>query len=333
MRTLVTGGAGFIGQHVVQQLARQHGSATVHVLDARTRAATGWTLVQGTIGDHLYLGDVCNPAEVHRAIEKSQPDVVLHLAAQSHVDRSLVNPNEAMLVNGYGTQVVAEACARSSTPLVYCSTDEVYGPATVFGRTPKSFDEVARLQPSSPYSAGKAAGEHAVHAMGTSAGLRYAITRGCNAWGIGQLGEKLIPIACARLNAGLPVPLHGGGNQLRQWVAATEFADALCTVAGWLADGDLSSGTVMNIAGPRICSVRDLVLALAAEAGVDPDEACVYATDRPGQDAAYCVDGARLRDLGWSASADLLDPKSLRTLLNAYRNAPVTLAHYLETPA
>lgn len=333
MRTLVTGGAGFIGQHVVHQLARQHGSATVHVLDARTLAATGWSLVRGIIGDHLQTGDVCNITDVQRAIQKSQPDVVLHLAAQSHVDRSLANPNEAMLVNGYGTQVVAEACAKASVPMVYCSTDEVYGPATVFGRTPKSFDEQSRLQPSSPYSAGKAAGEHAVQAMGTSAGLRYAITRGCNAWGIGQLGEKLIPIACARLNAGLPVPLHGGGGQLRQWVAATEFADALCTVAGWLVDGDLSNGTVMNIGGPRICSVRELVLALAVEAGVDPDDAVVYATDRPGQDAAYCVDSNLLRDLGWSASADLLDPKSLRSLLDAYRNAPITLAHYLETPA
>lgn len=330
MRTLVTGGAGFIGQHVVHQLARQYGSATVHVLDARTRAATGWHAVDGTLGPQLWLGDVCSADEVRVAIADAQPDVVLHLAAQSHVDRSLQQPGEAMMVNGYGTQVVATACALADVPMVYCSTDEVYGPAMMLGRVPTAFSENARLLPSSPYSAGKAAGEHAVHAMGVSAGLRYAITRGCNAWGEGQLGEKLVPIACALLQAGQPVPLHGGGTQLRQWVAATEFADALCTVAKWLVDGDVASGAVLNIAGPRLCSVRDVVLALAAELGVPEHEALRYSADRPGQDSAYCVDGTRLRDLGWEARADLLDRTNLRKLLRAYRGAVVELAPYVE---
>lgn len=330
MRTLVTGGAGFIGQHVVHQLVRQHGSGTVHVLDARTRAATGWAHVDGTLGPQLWLGDVCSPEDVHRVMHEAQPDVVLHLAAQSHVDRSLQQPGEAMLVNGYGTQVVASACALADVPMVYCSTDEVYGPAMMLGRVPTAFSENSRLLPSSPYSAGKAAGEHAVHAMGISAGLRYAITRGCNAWGEGQLGEKLVPIACALLQAGQPVPLHGGGTQLRQWVAATEFADALCTVATWLVDGDVASGTVLNIAGPRLCSVRDVVLALAAELGVPEHEALRYSPNRPGQDAAYCVDGTRLRDLGWEARADLLDRTNLRKLLRAYRGAAVVLAPYVE---
>ena len=160
MRTLVTGGAGFIGQHVVRQLVRDHGAATVHVLDARPRAATGWHTVGRALGDQLWLGNVCDAGEVRVALADAKPDVVLHLAAQSHVDRSLQQPGEAMMVNGYGTQVVAAACAFAGVPLVYCSTDEVYGPALG-----GPYHEDSRLLPSSPYSAGKAAGELAVRAM------------------------------------------------------------------------------------------------------------------------------------------------------------------------
>lgn len=332
MRWLVTGGAGFIGQHVVQRLVRLHGAQNVHVLDARTRAATGWHAVSKTLGEQLWLGDVCLPDEVRVAIADAQPDVVLHLAAQSHVDRSLREPNEAMAVNAYGTQVVATACAAADVPMVYCSTDEVYGPALMLGRVPTAFGEQAKLYPSSPYSAGKAAGELAVQAMGHSAGLRYAITRGCNAWGTGQLAEKLLPIACSLLNRGEPVPLHGGGQQLRQWVAAPEFASALVQVGTWLHDGDIASGTLLNIAGPTVCSVVDLVLALAEEAGVPAEQAVRYVTQRPGQDAAYCIDGTKLSELGWQAEADILDPKHLRAMLAHYgSDTPVHLAPFVES--
>ena len=331
MRWLVTGGCGFIGGHVVRQLVSQQSAGNVYVMDARTRAATQAKQVRDWLGDNLLHGSVTSPDDVRRAVGESHPDVVLHLAAQSHVDSSLRDPNEAMLTNAYGTQVVATACAQRGIPLVYCSTDEVYGPAQMRNDVPVPYCEGAAMHPSSPYSAGKAAGEHSVRAMGISAGLRYAITRGCNAFGSGQLAEKLVPIACALLQRGEPVPLHGGGAQLRQWVSVTEFADALVFIADGLQGGDLMAGQTYNIAGPRVCSVRELVLALAAVAGVPAERAIRSTVERPGQDAAYCIDGALLSMFGWRARTDILDTDNLRAMLASYAaETRVHLAPYTE---
>lgn len=332
MKVLVTGGCGFIGQHVVHMLVMRYGRSKVWVLDLRTEVATGWDEVQRLVGDQLLLGNVCEYRDLKHIFNYQKPDVVLHLAAQSHVDKSLEDPASTMRSNAVGTQVVAAICAEHDVPLVYCSTDEVYGDSLEENGTVKCKFESDPLFPSSPYSAGKAGGELAVRAAARSLGLKYAITRGCNAFGEGQYPEKLVPIACRLLQQGRSVPLHGGGEQLRQWIHVSEFAERLIFVAEMLVDEAIENETY-NLAGPVLISVRDLVEKIAQVAGFE-GEFAVETKDRPGQDKAYSVDGSKIID-------DLLinppmiridDPDVLQSLLDHYgASKEIKLASYVES--
>ena len=325
MKIIVTGGAGFIGHHLVDLLVSSNDfgeSVEVFVIDKCTYAATKWRFVNDLVGKrNCIVGDVCDYKEMSLLFDSISPDLVFHLAAESHVDRSLQEPGLAMFVNAVGTQNVAELCARTGTPLVYCSTDEVYGDlyGTKYDRLGAPVD--APLNPSSPYSAGKAAGEMAVRAVARSFGLNAAITRGCNAWGFGQFPEKLIPIACQRLANGEGVPLHGGGAQIRQWVHVTEFARTLSEVGQMLLLPPSSPDNVLtvNIWGPERVSVRDLVLAIARVAGVPEKDACITVSDRPGQDRSYGLDTGSARwMLKTVASRSILDTDEIISLLEHY---------------
>jgi len=333
MRWLVTGGCGFIGQELVAQLV--DAGEDVRVLDLHTRAATGWHRVERLLGRRLRLGDVCDPVHVGNMMhDGGLPDVVVHVAAQSHVDASLQAPVATWQANAVGTQVVASSCALWGVPLLLCSTDEVYGttPLDALGQ-PVPVAEGAPLAPSSPYSASKAAAELAVRAMGHSAGLRYAITRGSNAFGPWQLGEKLVPIACSILQAGAAVPLHGGGHQLRQWVHVSEFAQALRLSAAALVRGQ-ADGACWNIAGPEVHSVADVVQLLARQLGADERTTSWRSQDRPGQDDRYVVSGeAMARDLGWRATRRISRPAELQALLQHYSEhaAAPQLASYVKS--
>ena len=334
MIALVTGGAGFIGQHTVHALCDQ--GHEVHVLDANQPCATGWDSVQQRIGDRLYLGDVCDPRAVANLFERVAFDVVLHLAAQSHVDESLLNPVETLRVNALGTHVIADACAKRNVPLVYCSTDEVYGDIDDRNTRGLAWIETDPLAPSSPYSAGKAAGELIVRAMARTIGLRFIITRGSNAFGSGQYTEKLVPIAFSMLQRGERVPLHGGGHQVRQWVHVSEFAEMLCRSAVLLAAGDKAVENVtMNIAGPVRCTVREVVEMIARYLNVPSDQAWRKVPDRPGGDAAYHVSGQLAEHLiEFKARRRLDDVLELKALKHAYPSSGVcNLTTYEETAA
>jgi len=315
MKAIVTGACGFIGHHLTRSLL-DNGVDVVGV-DLRTYAASAWSQVDGWLAGQLYLVDVCHAETMASLVKRFRPDVVFHLAAESHVDASLQDPAEAMRVNAVGTQVVGSVCASLDVPLVYCSTDEVYG--DVWGR-PRASVESDALHPSSPYSAGKAAGEMALWALARSFGLRAVITRGCNAYGPGQYPEKLIPIACRLLQRGLPVGLHGGGHQVRQWVHVDEFVVGLRRAGEYLLRGEQPTGELVptfNIAGPSRLSVLALVYALADHLGVDRGDAVLKVADRPGQDRAYWVDGAKsARLLGLTPQLRVLD--DVGALLEAY---------------
>jgi dTDP-glucose 4,6-dehydratase len=331
VKLLVTGGCGFIGQHLVElALELKH---EVWVIDSKTRAATGWDKVSLQIGEGLILGDICESSKVVDAIYESRPDVVMHLAAQSHVDDSLDDPAQTMRVNAMGTQVVAAKCAEFGIPMVYCSTDEVYGDSLIYKDNKVEVIERTEgdpLHPSSPYSAGKAAGEMAVRAMGRSFGLRYVITRGCNAWGDSQYQEKLVPIACRLLNHNKTVPLHGGGAQIRQWIHVSEFAERLLACAEGLHDGRVD-GDTFNIAGPTRCTVKRLVTAIAQVAGVENSRAMATANERPGQDMAYALSGEKLDKWAGLESPvrDILDEAEIKGLLDHYVDSEVRLAGFV----
>lgn len=325
MRILITGGAGFIGHHLVRLLVMDKPfnlDAEVFVIDKYTYAATNWGEVSELVGKrNIVRGDVCDYREIALLIEDIQPDLVFHLAAESHVDRSLVDPGLAMFVNAVGTQNVAQLCADNGVAMVYCSTDEVYGDLNGTKYHRLGAPEDAPLNPSSPYSAGKAAGEMAVRAIARSFGLNAAITRGCNAWGPGQFPEKLVPIMCKLLTQGKPVPLHGGGSQVRQWIHVSEFAMILAEVGSLLLLPPAVPDNVLtvNVWGPERLTVRALVEAFARIVGVDDDKAYYTANDRPGQDRSYGLARGKSRwVLSTTANRSIMENDEIADLLEHY---------------
>jgi len=316
MKVLVTGGCGFIGQHLVQMLVDK--GERVLVLDIEDRCATGSVRVRELVGEGMFHGDVCDPAIVDTLV--SSVDIVFHLAAQSHVDASIANPLGSMYVNAVGTQIVAAACAKHDTALVYCSTDEVYGDNYVDHPS----GEYMTLNPSSPYSAGKAAGEFAVRAAARSLGLeRWAITRGCNAFGQNQYTEKLIPIVCNLIQQGKPVTIHDNGTQIRQWIHVEDFCRGLMTVGRHVLCGAEKVCPIYNLAGPRRMSVLDLVVRfhhVATGKHVrDFKSICNFVGGRPGQDWNYNIcDKKMLAGFGFKAKRDIWSEKEIQLLLNHY---------------
>jgi len=326
---MVTGGCGFIGSHLVDALVAD--GHPVGVLDALTWASgVNAKRIEETPGVRLVHGDVRSVVDLDRTVVLmgSEPIMVFHLAAESHVDRSLIDPANAFSVNAVGTMTVARWCAEHRYPMLYCSTDEVYG--DLFGsRAAESgaTEYETPILPSSPYSAGKSAGEHAVMAMCRSFGLRAVITRGCNAWGERQVPEKVVPLACRLLSQGLAVPLHGGGTQVRQWVHVSEFVDCMIRAAGFGIEHAAGMPIVFNIAGPVRLSVRELVDAIARVVDVPRNQVAYVASDRPGQDRCYNVKGQRaLVSLGFKATRQIDDPVELKSLVEHYGCGTVHLA-------
>jgi dTDP-glucose 4,6-dehydratase len=328
MLAVVTGGFGFLGSYVCEALSAA-GWAFV-VVDARRPEAINVAFVRslpGYSGDHSGgdVADVSTLGAIH-ALYGPMVKAVFHLAAETHVDRSLgldpttlaplaADPVERLYrTNVIGTVRAAEFARSVGAQLVHWSTDEVYGDCSEHPEGLKrghicepwlsKKSERAALQPSSPYAASKAAAEMAVSAS-VRLGLRATILRPSNAYGPRQARDKLIPVACAHLAAWRPVPLYGGGYQVRQWVHAADIARAALKAV------DLQWEGTVNLGGPSLLRNADLVDLLARSGGVLPlpaDAAGLIATvhDRPGHDVAYAVSSRRAeRDLGWKPSRSI----------------------------
>lgn len=308
MKILVTGGAGFIGSAVVR-LAVARGHQVVN-LDALTYAAC-LENVASVAGSDLYAfeqADIRDRAALDRIFFEHSPDAVMHLAAESHVDRSIDGPGDFILTNVNGTFNMLEAARahwqRQGRPdgfrFHHISTDEVFGSLGATGK----FTEDTPYDPRSPYSASKAASDHLVRAWAETYGLPVVLTNCSNNYGPFHFPEKLIPVVILNALAGKPIPVYGAGENVRDWLYVEDHADALLLV---LEKGKL--GRSYNIGGENERRNIDLVRTICAildakrpKAGSYADQ-ITFVTDRPGHDARYAIDPSRIREeLGWRPS-------------------------------
>lgn len=310
MRVLVTGGAGFIGSAVCRHLVQDLGQEVVN-LDALTYAASLSSLDPITDSNRYVFekADIRDRAAVDAVFQKHQPDMVMHLAAESHVDRSITGAAIFLETNIMGTAVMLEALRayRDTLPaeradalrMLHISTDEVYGSLGPDGL----FTEETPYDPSSPYSASKAASDHLVRAWVRTYGLPCVISNCSNNYGPYHFPEKLIPLVILNALAGNPLPVYGDGSNIRDWLYVEDHARALCMV---LEQGRF--GEKYNIGGrnertnlqvvERICDIMDAM----APKDRPHRELITFVTDRPGHDHRYAIDATKTEDeIGWQA--------------------------------
>jgi dTDP-glucose 4,6-dehydratase len=311
MKLLVTGGAGFIGSAVVR-LAVGRGHEVVN-LDAMTYAANAAN-VASVSGSNLYTfehADIRDRAALDRIFVTHRPDAVMHLAAESHVDRSIDGPADFIETNVTGTFNMLEAArahwlaqGRPATfRFHHISTDEVFGTLGATGQ----FTEMTPYAPNSPYSASKAASDHLVRAWHETYGLPVVMTNCSNNYGPFHFPEKLIPVVILNALHGRPIPVYGKGENVRDWLYVEDHADALLMV--------LEKGVVArsyNVGGENEARNIDLVQMICAlldemhPKGAPHARLISFVTDRPGHDARYAIDPSRIRDeLGWRPSVTL----------------------------
>ncbi|HSH75378.1 MAG TPA: dTDP-glucose 4,6-dehydratase [Longimicrobiales bacterium] len=300
MRVLVTGGAGFIGSNFVRHLLAERPDAEVVNLDALTYAGNLESL--SDVRDHarhrFIHGDICEGAVVREAM--SGVDIVFNLAAESHVDRSIIEDSLFVRTNVLGTAtLLAAALAEGVSRFVQVSTDEVYGelpwrdPADGDPDAPR-FTEQTPLAPRSPYSASKAAADHLALAYHTTHGLDVIVTRCSNNYGPYQYPEKLIPVMITRAMAGEPLPVYGDGLYVRDWIHVSDHCRGLLAAA----EGG-APGSVYNFGGDAERTNMSLVRELLGILG-KPESLIEHVRDRPGHDRRYAIDFARARtELGW----------------------------------
>lgn len=313
MKILVTGGAGFIGSAVVRHII-ENTSDEVRVIDCLTYAGNLESLapVAGNKRYSFSQTDITDAKSVAEQFSDFRPDIVMHLAAESHVDRSIDGPAAFIQTNLIGTFILLEAARQYWSALDtaqkqtfrfhHISTDEVYG--DLHG-TDDLFTEETPYAPSSPYSASKAGSDHLVRAWNRTYGLPVVVTNCSNNYGPYHFPEKLIPLTILNALAGKPLPVYGNGEQIRDWLYVEDHARALYKVA---TEG--RSGDTYNIGGHNerknidvvrtICAILDKVVEQKPGNISQFADLITFVKDRPGHDLRYAIDAAKIqRDLGW----------------------------------
>ena len=313
MKILVTGGAGFIGSAVVRHII-ENTSDEIRVIDCLTYAANLESLAPGSGNERYSFSqtDITDAKSVAEQFSDFRPDIVMHLAAESHVDRSIDGPAAFIQTNLIGTFTLLEAARQYWSALDpehkqafrfhHISTDEVYG--DLHG-TDDLFTEETPYAPSSPYSASKAGSDHLVRAWNRTYGLPVVVTNCSNNYGPYHFPEKLIPLTILNALAGKPLPVYGNGEQIRDWLYVEDHARALYKVA---TEGH--SGETYNIGGHNerknidvvrtICAILDKVIEQKPGNINQFADLITFVKDRPGHDLRYAIDAAKIqRDLGW----------------------------------
>jgi len=288
MRLLVCGGAGFIGSNFVRLRVRDEGDEVV-VLDKLTYAGRRENLAD--LPDvKLVVGDIADQAAVDEAIGDGV-DAIVNFAAETHVDRSISEPDAFIKTNGEGTYQLLEAVRRHEVArFVHISTDEVYGSIEE-----GSFTEESPIVPSSPYSASKAGADLLVQSYHHTYGTPALICRGSNNYGPYQYPEKLIPLMILNALHGDPLPVYGDGMQVRNWLYVEDFGRGIGHV---LAHG--AAGEVYNVGGPDEAPNIEVVKRIIELTGAD-ESLIEYVADRPGHDRRYSLGSEKIRALGWEA--------------------------------
>jgi dTDP-glucose 4,6-dehydratase len=340
---LVTGGAGFIGTNFIRLLLAREPQVSVVNLDALTYAGSLENLrdLPDSARYEFVRGDICDQELVSRLFRHHSVDTVVHFAAETHVDRSIVAPDQFVKTNVFGTFVLLEAARRfwleervlprETVRFHHISTDEVFGD---LGPADPAFSELAPYAPNSPYSASKAASDHLVRAYGRTYGLPFTLTNCSNNYGPYQFPEKLIPLMLANARNRLPLPVYGDGGQVRDWLHVEDHCEAILAV---LKRGRI--GETYVVGGDNQPTNLELVRTLCAVLDeLQPDPACPrreslveFVADRPGHDRRYAMNIAKIRsELGWQPSLSLAE--GLRRTVQWYLDNEAWLAAISSRP-
>jgi len=297
-KIVITGGAGFIGSHIVDEFIESYPSAKITVLDKMTYAADIRNIRQHIESGRfdLIVGDICNIETCQRALEGA--DLLIHAAAESHVDNSFGNSLEFSKTNVVGTHCLMETCRAFKTPkIIHVSTDEVYGEVLE-----GSAEEETLLKPTNPYSASKAAAEMIINGYQQSFKLPVMMIRANNMFGIRQFPEKIIPKFLLMLMQKEKLTIHGNGKNKRHFLAVRDFTNALKILNE---KGEI--GEVYNIGTTQEYENIEIAKMLCELFGLNHEEEIVYVEDRPFNDQRYAVNWDKITDLGWAPKTQLKD--------------------------
>lgn len=314
MRLVVTGGAGFIGSAFVRMMLGCADPARVIVIDKLTYAGNLENLEPVANDPRLEFvrGDICDAALVRSVLEEDAPDAIVHFAAESHVDRSILSPEPVFETNLRGTFTLLEAARAARTPrFVHVSTDEVYGSLA----EPLEADEQFPLRPSSPYSAAKAGSDLLALSYFATYKMPVLVTRGSNTYGPYQFPEKLIPLMIANAFECKPLPVYGDGMQVRDWLFVEDHCRGIAAV---LRNG--REGEVYNLGGNRALPNLEVVRKILCATGRGK-ELIQFVTDRPGHDRRYALSSAKVQaETGWAPEVSFED--GLARTVEWYRANP-----------